>query len=153
MTESMVLKTLSGMETNSRVKEELTKVRKQISEMANRVTVTFDDEPVSINVTNDWYELAPSVSIIECSLNDASDCTILNVQFREGGVIKKHRHSRQEDIFVVSGSLHDYVNGIEIPEGTVYSIPPNKPHGFKSNNAKLTVVFRPPYPKVKIGNA
>jgi quercetin dioxygenase-like cupin family protein len=127
--------------------KDLKKVRSEISKMANRVTHVFDKQLVDFNITEEWRSIAGNVNAIECVLN-SPECTVINMVFDNGGFIPRHKHNRQEEIFVVSGEIHDSINDVHITQGGVYIIPPNKPHEIRSDKAKLTVVFRPPFPKV-----
>ena len=119
----------------------------KIAQMANRVTMQYEKKVVELDIAKEWQWIAPSVESIECALN-GEDCTVLNVRFSHGGVIGKHRHDRQEEIFVVSGRIYDSVNDVTVEEGDRYIIPANMPHQIESDYARLTVVFRPPFPRV-----
>lgn len=137
-----------NLNEQSPVEKEIKKVRAQIARMANRVSMEVDRRVIDIDIEKEWKHIAPSVDAIECVLN-GDDCTVLNVRFDRGGIISKHRHDRQEEIFVVSGRIYDSVNDVTVEEGDRYIIPANTPHQIESDYARLTVVFRPPYPRVE----
>jgi quercetin dioxygenase-like cupin family protein len=157
MIESITLKKLFEMKPNNEnseydeLQKKLKMIREEISEMANKVTMEFNNEIVDFTISNEWKKLTPNVIGIECALNDDC-CTVINMKFKKDGIIYEHKHTRQEEIFVVSGSIYDFVNDIKTEQGGVYVIPPNKLHGLKSDKANITVVYRPPFPTVKIVN-
>ena len=128
--------------------KELIKAHDRIAMMANRVTMQFEKRTVDVDVEKVWRTIAPSVESIECALN-GDDCTVLNVFFRQGGIIEKHKHDRQEEIFVVAGKIYDSINDVLITQGDRYIIPAHTYHQIESDYARLTVVFRPPFPVVE----
>lgn len=130
------------------MKKELQEAHDRIAKLANRITMQFDKKTINVDVEKVWQTIAPSVESIECALN-GDDCTVLNVFFREGGIIEKHKHDRQEEIFVVAGEIYDSVNDVQITQGDRYIIPANTYHQIESDYARLTVVFRPPFPVVQ----
>lgn len=131
------------------LKEQLFDEHREITRMANRVVMQGGMQTFNLDITNKWTEVAPSVESIECALN-GPDCTVLNVRFGKGGVIPKHKHDRLEEIFVVSGEIYDSVNDVRVTQGDRYIIPKDTPHQIESDNARLTVVFRPPFDRVHI---
>jgi len=146
---SLVLKTLLGIHQKTPDDEKttisLSNVRKKIRNLVNRVSYDFDNKVVDYDISSEWHELTDSVSAIECVLN-GKECTVINMILREGSFISKHKHKRAEEIFVVSGEIIDDVNDVVTSEGNVYTIPLNKSHSIRSDYAKLTVVYRPPFP-------
>lgn len=134
---------------NETVQLEIAKERSKIAQMANRITMKFDKKIVDVDIAKQWQWVAPSVESIECALND-SDCTVINVRFGPGGIVRRHRHDRQEEIFVVAGEIHDTISGVTTKQGDRYIIPKDTSHEIVSDYARLTVVFRPPFPKVEI---
>ena len=96
---------------------------------------------------DNWQEQANNVHIIRCSL-DGKDCTVVNVIFKNGAYMAEHDHDRQEMVFVVAGQITEIVSGRVLKEGDSMTIPANQRHGWRSDYAKLTVVWKPPYPTV-----
>lgn len=129
------------------IEKRLWEEHNKIAQMANRVSMQYEKKVVDLYIAKEWQNIAPSVESIECALN-GDDCTVLNVRFGEGGVIGKHKHDRQEEIFVVAGEIYDSVNDVTVTQGDRYIIPANMQHQIESDYARLTVVFRPPFPRV-----
>ena len=96
---------------------------------------------------DNWQEQANSVHIIRCSL-DGKDCTVINVVFKNEGYMAEHDHDRLEMVFVAAGQITEIVSGRVLKEGDSMTIPANQKHGWRSDYAKLTVVWKPPYPTV-----
>ena len=96
---------------------------------------------------DNWQEQANNVHIIRCSL-DGKDCTVVNVIFKNGAYMAEHDHDRLEMVFVVAGQITEIVSGRVLKEGDSMTIPANQRHGWRSDYAKLTVVWKPPYPTV-----
>lgn len=129
--------------------KKIDKVHTEIAKLANRIVMRVDHEFVNVDITKEWQTIAPSVDSIECALN-GDDCTVLNVRFDKGGIIKKHSHTNKETIFVISGEIYDTISKITTKEGQSYVIPENQEHEIVSDYAKLAVVFKPPFLKVQI---
>lgn len=137
--------------TSKEVEKYICEEHSKIATMASRITMRYEHRNVDIDIQSVWQYIAPSVESIECALND-TDCTVINVKFSNGGVIRKHKHDRQEEIFVVAGKIYDSVSGVTTEQGERYIIPKNTSHEIISDFARLTVVFRPPFPKVEVEN-
>jgi quercetin dioxygenase-like cupin family protein len=120
--------------------------RQEITTIVNRIVMMSDK---NVDVSNEWTWVTPSISTIECPLN-SDECTVINVRFEEGGYLKSHKHSRQEEIFVVTGEIYDPVNDVRVSQGESYTIPPNKEHALQSDNARIMVVYRPPFHRVRV---
>lgn len=135
------------MEEDS-IRKQIKTHREKIRKMASMVTMNYKNQPSEeLRIGEDWTRQAKGVYSIVCSLN-GEDCTVLNVIFSEGGYLRPHHHDRKEYVFVASGSIEEVVSGQVIEEGGSIKIGPNQSHGWRSNGAKLTVVFKPPYPRV-----
>ena len=96
---------------------------------------------------DNWQEQGDNVHIIRCSL-DGKDCTVVNVVFKDDGYMAEHDHDRLEMVFVAAGQITEIVSGRVLKEGDSMTIPANQKHGWRSDYAKLTVVWKPPYPTV-----
>jgi quercetin dioxygenase-like cupin family protein len=115
------------------IQEEREKIRK--------IAIGMGDHTFFID--NDWQEQSTGVQSILCSLS-GEDCTVINVIFKNGH-IPEHFHDRLEHVFVATGTLTECLTGRVLGEGESMTIPPNVKHEWRSDHAKLTVVWRPPY--------
>lgn len=128
-----------------KVRQQIKEQRDKIKKLATAVTMSYEGGDEEIMIGEEWVKQAKGVHSIVCSLN-GDDCTVLNVIFSEGGELKPHHHDRQEFVFVASGSITETVSGKIIKEGHSVIIESKQSHGWRSNGAKLTVVWKPPYP-------
>lgn len=125
---------------------EFSNIKEQLSILKSQIEMLNGNKKDYFLVGNNWENIAPSVHSIECAL-DGNSCTVINVTFYEGGYLKPHSHDREETIFVVDGEIEDLIANKTIKTGETYVIPANVEHEIKSDYAKLTVVFRPPFPR------
>lgn len=117
----------------------------EIRNMASKIHMIYEDEVVPVPVPSfSWVEIAENVESIECSLTNAIS-TVVNVRFNKGGFLREHHHDREEIIHVIEGEIE--VNGDIVKEGQSCRIPAYQLHWIKSDYARLTMVFRPPFPK------
>lgn len=135
--------------TNRDLETNIYQEHQRIAKMADKVTIQFEKHNVNVNVVSQWQYIADHVESIECALND-DNCTVINVRFGKGGLMKKHKYDRIEEIFVVAGKIYDTISGITTTQGNTYIVPKDTYHEIKSDFARLTVVFRPPLPKSEI---
>lgn len=88
-----------------------------------------------------------NVLVRVCSLDALSveSCTIVNCVFNKGGCIDLHSHANHETVFVLNGTLHDTVSGAVYSPGDVVRVEPDVVHGFESDYALLTIIWRPAF--------
>ena len=136
------------MTTATDIDTRLKQAHSEIARLANRIEMKYASGEVEIQeIIKEWKYIAPTVESIECALN-GPDCTVLNVKFHKGGELPRHAHEHnQEEIFVVAGQIYDAENDVTIREGDKYVIPKGTWHHIFSDYARLTVVFRPAFPK------
>lgn len=146
-------------ELNAHDKAKLHKVA-TVSLTAPSQTTEVFVEAGSVNIPTDRYlEVAPGIhdrvytgtfldeverEIFEPKLNkmDLSNDklnTIL-VLFRDEGKFQAHVHSTDEFIYMVSGIIHDDVNGVKIFSGDNYYIPAFKVHSFIVESAGACII-------------
>lgn len=135
---------LSKLDRDEQVVAQVKEKREEIRRLACSVVMSYDTHNEEIVIGEDWHRQARGVHSITCTLS-GPDCTVVNVIFSEGGLLKPHHHDREESVFVASGSIKETVSGVTIKEGESVTIDANKSHGWVSDGAKLTVVWRPPY--------
>jgi quercetin dioxygenase-like cupin family protein len=143
---------LSRSSRDDEVLREVAKERAKIKKLATRVSFSYKSHTERVDFGDEWLKLADGVHSIACSLN-SDDCTVINVIFEEGGHILPHYHDRDEYLFVASGKIVETVSGRTINEGESIKIPGATDqdktwHGWKSDGAKLTVVWKPPFPYI-----
>jgi quercetin dioxygenase-like cupin family protein len=99
-----------------------------------------------------WAEVpAANVHMIVCSLNaNQENITVVNARFCKGGSIAPHSHDRYETVFVLSGTYRDPIRGVELGPGGVDRIDAGVLHSSQSDDALVTMTWRPAYPVMEV---
>jgi len=133
-------------------------IRTQLQEQASRVKEAVQSFKRSVrvdmgggqmlNILPDiWSEIpATNVHVIVCSLNtSAHDVTVVNARFEKDGHIQPHAHDRLEMVYVLEGTYRDPLRGVVLGPGGVDRIEPGVVHSSRSDDALVTVTWRPAY--------
>jgi predicted metal-dependent enzyme (double-stranded beta helix superfamily) len=125
---------------------EIEQCRRKISALAH-IAMHWVHGLEVMDVNNSSGLLHDNVTMRLCSLSGLSDTTVINVTFHPGGRIGPHTHDREEMVFVLDGEYTDIVSGKVYRRGDVQKIPTGVLHGSQSDNALLTVTWRPAFPQ------
>jgi quercetin dioxygenase-like cupin family protein len=143
--------------------EEVRSIKQQLDAQAQRlkqavtcyksaVRVSMGDGQYMDVMPDEWLDIpSANVSIVACLLNrPESNVTVVNVRFGPGGKIGPHVHDRVETVFVLHGTYRDRLRGVELGPGGVDTIPAGIVHSSESDDALLTVTWKPAYETVRV---
>lgn len=129
------------------VQKRLSQVRQEIADHVAKVDMRYTCEGDTFaDIRPFWVPVCDGVKQVECQL-PTSDCTLLNVIFQPGAMLRRHYHlAHRETIFVVEGDIEDIEAHVKVGANGVYVIPAGRPHAiYSARGALLNVLFHPKY--------
>ena len=113
---------------------------------SNDVDSVFKEQTFEM-LANKWVEYSQfNVQAILCSLNNKhNDLTVINCKFEVGGYIPPLKHDREKMIYVIDGSFTNTVTNETYQRGGVCKLAPHELHSIKSDDALLTITWKPAY--------
>src|SRR5262245_29772413 len=107
-------------------------------ETAPEGTETFRSEAL------EWIEVAPAVEIRELSRDTHGGTHVSLLRMRPGGVIKAHRHTKDEEFVVLEGECH--IGAHVLTAGDVHRASAGSLHEQVTTRDGVLVLLRGEYP-------
>jgi quercetin dioxygenase-like cupin family protein len=91
-----------------------------------------------------WVQLSPGVEVRVLRLDKAGGTHTSLFRMQPGGQIPAHRHSKDEEFFVLQGECH--IGALKLSAGDAHTAPAGSQHGIVTTRTGVLVMLRGEYP-------